>query len=364
MADPTGPAPDDAIEARALTKRYGAARALDGVDFAVPSGSCFALVGPNGAGKTTAVHILATLIAPDAGAARVGGRDVVREAAAVRRLLGVVFQESCLDPGLSAREHLDLSARIYRVAGRGARVAALLEEFGLAAAADRPSQALSVGQRRRLEIARAVLHRPRVLFLDEPTVGLDVVARDAVWERLRAMRDLEGTTLLLTTHSMQEADVLSQRVGILEGGRLVACGVPAELKAALGGDRVWIRVDREAGARASLAAQPGVRRVERDERGLRVHVDAAPRRLAALVIAAEPFGIAEVEFQRPSLEHVYRHHTGHAYRVDHRVGGEDRVDAARLARGQRAGPVAAAGPGCGGVEPAEGGGGAGGGAGR
>ena len=309
---------DDAIEVRGLAKHYGAVRALDGVDFTVPGGSCFALLGPNGAGKTTAVHILATLTSASGGSARVAGRDIAREAAAVRRQLGIVFQESCLDPGLSAREHLDLSGQIYRLRGKGRRrrVAALLEEFGLATAADRPSDALSAGQRRRLEIARAVLHRPRVLFLDEPTVGLDVAARDAVWSRLCAMRDGGGTTLFLTTHSMREADALAQHVGILESGHLVACGSPADLKAELRGDRVWIRVDREAEARAALAAQSGVARVERDARGLCIHVDAAPRRLAALVIAAEPFGIAEVEFQRPSLEHVYLHHTGHPYRVD------------------------------------------------
>ncbi len=319
---------DIAIEVRGLEKRYGAEPALAGVDFEVPRGSCFALLGPNGAGKTTTVHILATLVAASGGEARVMGHDVSREAEAVRARVGIVFQDSCLDPRLSGREHLDLSARIYRVADRRRRVAALLEEFGLAAHADRPTRTLSGGQQRRLEIARAVLHEPSLLFLDEPTVGLDVAARAGVWERLRAMRDDAATTLFLTTHSMEEADALSERVGILEHGRLVTCGSPAQLKAGLGGDRVLLRVERGHGAREALAAQPGVRRVDGDARGLWVRVDAAPRRLASLVRAAEPYGIVEVEFQRPSLEDVYLHHTGHAYRID---GVDAGADAQRVA---------------------------------
>ncbi len=314
-----------AIEVRGLGKRYGGQHALEAVDFRVPRGTCFALLGPNGAGKTTAVHILTTLVAASEGTARVEGHDVVREGAAVRKRIGIVFQESCLDPRLSAREHLDLSARIYRVPQRRERVGALLEEFGLDEHAGRPSAALSGGQQRRLEIARAVLHRPELLFLDEPTVGLDVAARAAVWKRLRTMRDESATTLFLTTHSMPEAEALAQQVGILERGRLVACDTPAVLKAGLGGDRVWVRVEREAGALEALASQPGVQGVERDERGLCIRVDAASRRLAALVGAAEPFGITEVEFQRPSLEDVYLHYTGHTYVVDADSGSDGDV---------------------------------------
>jgi ABC-2 type transport system ATP-binding protein len=319
---------DVAIEVRGLEKRYGAERALSGIDFAVPRGSCFTLLGPNGAGKTTTVHILATLVGASGGEARVDGHDVAREAGAVRSRVGIVFQDSCLDPRLSAREHLDLSARIYRVADRRERVVTLLGEFGIAEVADRPTRTLSGGQQRRLEIARAVLHRPSLLFLDEPTAGLDVAARAAVWGRLRAMRDNAATTLFLTTHSMEEADALSDQVGILERGRLVICGSPEQLKAGLGGDRVFFRVEREGGAQEALAEQPGVRGVVNDGRGFCVRVDAAPRRLAALVRAAEPFGIAEVEFQRPSLEDVYLHHTGTAYPVEEEAAqGEGDADA-------------------------------------
>ncbi len=310
---------DVAIEARGIAKRYDDELALDHLDLRVDAGTCFALLGPNGAGKTTTVNVLATLTPPSAGDARVAGYDVGREGAAVRARLGMVFQESCLDAKLSAREHLVLSARIYRVPERRARVSQILDEFGLGEVADRPTRTLSGGQQRRLEIARAVLHGPGLLFLDEPTVGLDVAARAAVWDRLRAMRDAGSATLFLTTHSMEEAEALADRVGILDRGRLVACGTPATLKAELGGDRVWIRVEREAGAREALAGVVGVASVEAGARGLCVRVDAAPRRLAELVRRAEPYGIAEVEFARPTLEDVYLHHTGHEYAVD---GGE------------------------------------------
>ncbi len=307
---------DAAIEARGIAKRYGEETALEGLDLRVDRGTCFGLLGPNGAGKTTTVHILATLTSASAGEARVAGHDVEREGAAVRASLGMVFQESCLDAKLSAREHLDLSARIYRVPERRARVGALLDEFGLGEVADRPARTLSGGQQRRLEIARAVLHGPALLFLDEPTVGLDVAARAAVWERLRAMRDHGAATLFLTTHSMEEAEALADQVGILDRGRLVASGSPGDLKAALGGDRVWFRVERDSGAREALSRVDGVEGVEHGARGLCVRVDAAPRRLAELVRAAEPHGIAEVEFARPTLEDVYLHHTGHEYEVD------------------------------------------------
>ena len=310
---------DVAIEARGLAKRYGAHAALAGIDLRIERGSCYALLGPNGAGKTTTVHILTTLIAPTQGRARIDGLDVDADTRAVRERLGIVFQESCLDPALTVREHLDLSARLYHVRGkhhRSRRVAELLGEFGLEALADRPTRNLSGGERRRLEIARALLHEPQLLFLDEPTVGLDVAVRGALWSRLATLRAERGTTLFLTTHSMEEAEALASQVGILDRGEMVASGAPDDLKAGLGGDRVFLRLEREAEAIAALEVLVGVREVRPDPEGLCVQVDAAPRRLAALVAAAEPFGIVEVEFGRPTLEEVYLDATGRRFRVD------------------------------------------------
>ncbi len=315
--DPDATTRTSAIETHGLGRSYGATEALIDLDLDVPRGICFALLGPNGAGKTTAVRILSTLLRPSRGEARVLGHDVVRARGEVRSAIGIVFQEPSLDPQLTPREHLDLSARLYRVHNRRARVEALIESFGLGDHADRPVRTLSGGLRRRLEIARGILHTPPLLFLDEPTVGLDVAARAAVWDRLREMRAMD-TTLFLTTHSMEEAEALADRTGILDRGRLIVDGAPRDLKAELGGDSVWFRLERNQGARAALAALPGVVEVRCDpgsETTLHVTVGEGPRRLADLVEAARPYGIVEVELHRPTLEQVFLHYTGRSYAV-------------------------------------------------
>jgi len=319
-----------AIEARGLEKRYGEIAALRGVDLAVPVGACFGLLGPNGAGKTTTVGILTTLLAPTAGSARLCGFDVVREQRRARECLGVVFQESTLDRDLSAREHLDLYARLYHVADRRRRVDEILALIGLVQEAGRPARQLSGGQKRRLEIGCGLLHRPRVLFLDEPTLGLDVLARSAIWQHLRALRREHGTTIFLTTHSMEEADGLCDRLAIVDAGRVVAEGSPEALKRALGGDLVLLRLERGEAALERLGAAPGVRSLRREPEpasrvgaasraepgiGFRVTLSDGPRQLAALLEAAAPCGVLEVALQRPTLEHVFLHHAGRAFAV-------------------------------------------------
>jgi ABC-2 type transport system ATP-binding protein len=306
-----------AIEAESLVKRFGALEALGGVDLRVAAGACFGLLGPNGAGKTTLVSILATLLRPSAGRARLLGRDVETERVAVRRDVGIVFQEPSLDPELTAREHLDLHARLYHLDDRVRRVAQGLARVELDAHADRPVRGFSGGMKRRLEIARGLLHRPRVLFLDEPTLGLDPKARAAVWSSLREIRRESGATVLLTTHSMEEADALCERVAILDRGRVVVEGSPESLKAALGGDLLVVALEKDAGVRAAVAGLEGVHDVvvTPDAGGgeVRLTVADGPRRLAGILDRLRPFGIREVHLHRPTLEHVFLHHTGHAF---------------------------------------------------
>jgi ABC-2 type transport system ATP-binding protein len=309
-----------AVEVRGLVKRFGDVVAVDGLDLDIVRGRCFGLLGPNGAGKTTTVSVLSTLLRPDAGTVRVLGHDVVSERAAVRREIGIVFQEPSLDRELTAREQLDLHARLYHLAGRRARVDRALDDAGLVADADRPVRGFSGGMKRRLEVARGLLHEPRVLFLDEPTLGLDVAARAGVWERLRTLRAAREMTLLLTTHSMHEADSLCDEIAIVDRGRVVARGAPEELKRALGGDVVLLGLEHAEGAEAALAAIAGVRAVVEDGatpgvagHRLRVTVPDGSRRLPELLDAARPFGVIDVELHRPTLEHVFLHHTGHAF---------------------------------------------------
>jgi ABC-2 type transport system ATP-binding protein len=313
-----GKAETPAIQVRSLVKRFREVEALRGLDLDVPRGAFFGLLGPNGAGKTTTVGVLTTLLRPTSGTARLLGRDVVAERDRVRSDVGLVFQESTLDPDLSSREHLDLYARLYHLPDRRRRVRELLALVGLEERAEHPARQLSGGLKRRLEIARGLLHAPRVLFLDEPTLGLDVVARAAIWDHLRALHAAGETTIFLTTHSMEEADTLCQEIAIVDQGRRVAGGSPESLKAALGGDVVRLLLERGDGAAAQLERLAGVRAVvcESDALGchaLRITVTDGPRRLAELVDVARPFGVREVAMQRPTLEHVFLHHTGHAF---------------------------------------------------
>ncbi len=220
-----------AIDARGLGKDFGPIRALDRLDLEVHEAEFFGFLGPNGAGKTTTVHLLATLFRPSRGAARVAGHDVARDGLAVRESIGLVFQETTLDRDLTVEENLRFAARLWNRPGRVAapRIAALLRQFGLEERRRDPVRALSGGLRRAVDIARGVLHEPRVLFLDEPTAGLDPRARRSLWDLIRGLRAASGLTVFLTTHYVEEAEPCD-RVAVLDRGRLVALGTPAELK--------------------------------------------------------------------------------------------------------------------------------------
>jgi ABC-2 type transport system ATP-binding protein len=312
-----------AIVVSELRKTYaGGTVALDGVSFAVEPGEVFALLGPNGAGKSTTVRILATLSTASGGTASVDGIDVAARPREVRRRIGYVAQASGVDLTATGRENLTLQGQLYRQTGAAlrARVEELLGLFGLTAAADRPANTWSGGMKRRLDLAMGLVHRPAVLFLDEPTTGLDPESRAVMWEEVRELAR-QGLTLLLTTHYLEEADQLAQRLAILDRGRVVAEGTPDALKARLRGDRVSVELaDRGqlAAAGELLGGLEEVSRVIEDGDTLYAQVAHSPSALPSLLAALDRGGlaVAQVALSRPSLDDVYLHATGHAYRSD------------------------------------------------
>ncbi|MDQ0402910.1 ATP-binding cassette domain-containing protein [Streptomyces sp. NPDC000349] len=239
-----------AVLSEGLEKRFGEVRALRGLDLAVAEGTVCGLLGPNGAGKTTAVRLLTTLLRPDAGSARIAGHDLVREAAAVRHRIGVTGQYASVDGDLTGRQNLRLFARLHRVRDAAARTGELLDRFGLTEAADRPASTLSGGMRRRLDLAASLVRRPDVLFLDEPTTGLDPAGRNGIWEAVRALKE-DGTTVLLTTQYLEEADRLADDIALVDRGRIAHTGSPAELKALVGAYAEAVVADADAMTRAA-----------------------------------------------------------------------------------------------------------------
>jgi ABC-2 type transport system ATP-binding protein len=310
-----------AIEAQGLVKTYpGGVRALDGLGFAVQAGTVFGLLGPNGAGKTTTVKILTTLSRPDAGRARVAGLDVLRQPDQVRRLIGVVAQDSGVDREATGRENLTLQGLVHGLRGRELRrrVAGLLERFGLAEAADRVVGGYSGGMQRRLDIALGLVHRPRVLFLDEPTTGLDPEVRADLWEEIARLATGEGLTILLTTHYLEEADRLASRLAIVDHGRIVVEGTPDGLKRELRGDAVQVELaEPEPDARVSGALDrlDTVREVTLEGRSLRARSDSGATAVPSVLAALESAGVkvASVTVARPSLDDVYLRYTGRAF---------------------------------------------------
>jgi ABC-2 type transport system ATP-binding protein len=319
MTATTRPAP--VIEVAGLTKTYRSrdreVRALDGIDLEVRPGSVLGLLGPNGAGKSTTVKILATLSHPDSGVARVAGHDVVKEAAAVRRSIGYVAQKPVSDPMDTGRENIVLAGRMQGLSAREAkaRAAELLDRFGLAEAGDRLVKTYSGGMVRKLDVAVGLVHRPRVLFLDEPTAGLDPEARTEMWAEIALLGAADGVTILLTTHYLEEADHLADHLAIVDRGRIVTRGSPDALKDELHGDGVVVELaDHFAAARAAdVATQvPGVREVVEDGRALRARATSGATTLPVLLTALEGAGLSvrSARVSRPSLDDVYLRHTG------------------------------------------------------
>ncbi|MFF9818833.1 ATP-binding cassette domain-containing protein [Streptomyces sp. NPDC014006] len=298
-----------AVLSEGLEKRFGEVRALRGLDLAVPAGTVCGLLGPNGAGKTTAVRLLTTLLRPDAGSARIAGHDLVREAEAVRRRIGVTGQYASVDGDLTGRENLRLFARLHRVRGPAARAGELLERFGLAEAADRPASTYSGGMRRRLDLAASLVCRPDVLFLDEPTTGLDPASRSRIWDAVRELKT-QGTSVLLTTQYLEEADQLADDIALVDRGRVAHTGSPAELKALIGAQAEVVVADPDALMRAA-AVLDGLTGAEptfdHDRQAVAAVTRDATLTLPRLVRALDAAGVPllDASIRPPTLDDVF-----------------------------------------------------------
>ncbi|HTS97839.1 MAG TPA: ATP-binding cassette domain-containing protein [Streptosporangiaceae bacterium] len=308
-----------AIEADGLVKAYGPTRALDGLDLQVETGSILGMLGPNGAGKTTTVRVLSTLLRPDRGSARVAGYDVITAAAQVRRAIGLTGQYSALDESLTGRANLVMVGQLCRLPRKRARqrAAELLDRFDLAGAADRGVKTYSGGMRRRLDLAASLVARPSILFLDEPTTGLDLRSRMVTWDAVRALA-VAGTTVLLTTQHLDEADQLAGRIAVVDRGRVIAEGTSAQLKAKVGGERVQLTVAPPsdlAAARDVLSRHAdGPPNVDPGQRTVEAPVTGGARRMPAIVRDLDAAGVLldDLGIRRPSLDDVFLTLTGHA----------------------------------------------------
>ncbi|WP_437584453.1 ATP-binding cassette domain-containing protein [Paramicrobacterium sp. CJ85] len=306
-----------AVEATGLVKLFGSNRAVDGVDLTVPAGTVYGVLGPNGAGKTTTINMLATLMKPDAGTARIFGHDVVRDAGIVRQLIGVTGQFASVDEKLSATENLVLFGRLLGLSGRAAKRKAdeLLEEFSLTEAARRPLAKFSGGMRRRLDLAASLIAQPPLIFLDEPTTGLDPRTRNQMWDTVRRLVS-EGSTVLLTTQYLDEADQLADRIAVIDSGRVVAEGTSDDLKASIGTSSLNLRLSDTGDTDAALQAIRQVLGVEAalSPEAARISVPLLEAdRVTDLLVELRSRGIhlAEMSVQKPSLDEVFLTITGH-----------------------------------------------------
>lgn len=302
-----------------LKKEFNGTKAVDGISFEVKEGELFGLLGPNGAGKTTTLNILATLLKPTAGRAFVNGFDVQKEKDKVRKSIGMVFQEPALDKYLTGKENLEFHGMMYGLKRRQAREKAIealriveLEEFS-----DKLVQTFSGGMKRRLEIARAIVHEPKILILDEPTLGLDTQTRRKIWDYIKMLNKKRKVTIIFTTHYMDEADFLADRVAIIDFGKIVALDTPENLKNILGGDVISVEVDNPKNAEKIFANLSWARKVSRENTTFHLQVEKGEEKIPLLIKIDEEnagFKIKSINLRKPTLEDVFLHFTGRRIR--------------------------------------------------
>ena len=312
---------EDAIRASALTREFGEVRAVDTVDLSIPSGGVYGFLGPNGAGKTTVVRMLTTLLLPTSGSASVAGYDVIKRPTDVRLRIGAALQDAALDDKQTGRELLELQARLYGLRGRDVRrrVEELMVLVDIGEAIDRLIGTYSGGMKRRLDLAAALIHNPEVLFLDEPTTGLDPISRAKVWDEVRRVNREMGVTMFLTTQYLEEADHLAERVGIIDQGRIVAEGPPAELKHSIGSDVIIAKIEGDTPEAARTCGDVrDVANVEIHGDELTVSVKDGPKVIGPVAIALDQCGIKvqELTLRTPTLDDVFLHYTGARLEVD------------------------------------------------
>jgi ABC-2 type transport system ATP-binding protein len=308
------------IELNQLTKMYGSLAAVDKLDLTVDAGEIFGLLGPNGAGKTTTLSMLCTILKPTSGSAKVGGFDIVKEANQVRRSIGIVFQDPSIDDRLTGRENLYMHANLYGVPSREqkSRIESVLKLVELEDRADCLLRTYSGGMRRRLELGRGLIHYPKVLFLDEPTVGLDPQTRDHIWNYIKELKESNDITVVLTTHYMDEADRLSDRIGIIDHGKLIALDTPLKLKETLEGDVISIKAAKLDELTALIAEKLGIMKCQIVDGTLEIKVHGGKTMMPRIMEIATQNNIVveSLQIREPNLEDVFLHYTGRMIRSD------------------------------------------------
>lgn len=308
----------NAIEVSGITKRYGDFNAVDDVTLVVEEGTIFGLLGPNGAGKTTLISMLVTMRRPTSGSAKVNGFDVHHESDAVRKSIGIVFQDPSLDDELTARENLDMHAAMYGVPSeeRKKRMAELMEIVGLSDRMNVPVKKFSGGMKRRLEIARGLLHHPKVLFLDEPTIGLDPQTRAGIWEYIEKLNKHKKVTIIMTTHYMDEADKVCKNIAIIDKGKIVASGTPESLKNSLGGDVISIMCSDGAECITKLSKVKWVKSAVKHDGFINIRVEKGEEKIPMVLTLMQKAGVSveSVSLRKPSLDDVFLHYTGRMIR--------------------------------------------------
>ncbi|MCE5295835.1 MAG: ATP-binding cassette domain-containing protein [Euryarchaeota archaeon] len=325
------------IEVKDLVKVYsGSVRAVDDITFEVMEGEIFGFLGPNGAGKTTTISMLTTLLRPTSGSATIGGHDVVKQQQKVRSIIGLVPQELTVDDELSGRENMLLQAKLYHVENKVAkeRIDELLDLVKLDDASDRLVKTYSGGMRKRLELAEGLIHSPKVLFLDEPTLGLDVQTRTVMWAHIRELKESSNMTVFMTTHYLEEADSLCDRIGIIDKGRIMALDTPKKLKESLGGDVISVKIDGEMDQTEAIKAVDGVLSVKKEDGSYRVKVMNGETVTAPLLQGISKNGgkVTYVTLERPNMDQVFLEYTGRSLRDAEQAGSYDKMAMARQMR--------------------------------